>query len=57
MRITCCLCVFAASSWINLFFNQQQKNIHIAYLNVLKAITIPAQVNKKEKNKKKQTNK
>ena len=43
----CCLCAFAASSWINLFLNQETKSKYVAYLYVLETIQIPSQVNTK----------
>ena len=38
---------FAASSWINLFLNQEKKSKYVAYLYVLETIQIPSQVNTK----------
>ena len=49
----------AASSWINLFLNQEKKSKYVAYLYVLETIQIPSQVNTKTTTTttRKQTNK
>ena len=39
---------FAASSWINLFLNQEKKSKYVAYLYVLETIQIPSQVIQKQ---------
>ena len=48
---------FAASSWINLFLNQEKKSKYVAYLYVLETIQIPSQVIQKQQQQQQQENK